>query len=105
MDKTPLKMFELAVSCIDTENLPKNQYRLSLKRLNFLLSLKYPTAISIVALKKPVKNMQKQAFFRNQRRTRKGFKFKSIVPIPYVEWTDYNDEVMIRISVVKLCLI
>ncbi|WP_332381814.1 RepB family plasmid replication initiator protein, partial [Lactococcus cremoris] len=24
------------------------------------------------------------------------FKFKSIVPIPYVEWTDYNDEVKIE---------
>ncbi|MEQ2756479.1 RepB family plasmid replication initiator protein [Staphylococcus hominis] len=26
----------------------------------------------------------------------KGFKFKSIVPIPYVEWTDYHDEVKIE---------
>ncbi len=31
MEKTALKMFELAVSCIDTEKPPKDQYGLSLK--------------------------------------------------------------------------
>ena len=29
--KRPLKMFELAVSCINTEEPPKDQYRLSFK--------------------------------------------------------------------------
>ncbi|WP_332379793.1 RepB family plasmid replication initiator protein, partial [Lactococcus lactis] len=28
----------------------------------------------------------------------KGFEFENIVPIPYVKWTDYNDEVLIRFS-------
>ena len=40
--------------------------------------------------------MQKQAFFQIKEEAGKGFKFKSIVPIPYVEWTDYNDEVKIE---------
>ena len=60
---------------------------------------------NIVALKQAVENMQKQAFFKIKEEAGKGFKFKSIVPIPYVEWTDYHDEVIISVSVLKLCLI
>jgi Initiator Replication protein. len=50
MDKTPLKIFELAVSAIDTENPPKdNIVYLSKEELfSFLRSM---TVISIVALK------------------------------------------------------
>lgn len=39
--------------------------------------------------------MQKQAFSQLRKKV-KGFKFKNIVPIPFVEWTDYNDEVKIE---------
>ena len=46
--------------------------------------------------KQAVEKMQKQAFFQIKEEQGKGFKFKSIVPIPYVEWTDYNDEVKIE---------
>ncbi|MCT0438349.1 RepB family plasmid replication initiator protein, partial [Lactococcus lactis] len=46
--------------------------------------------------KQAVEKMQKQAFFQIKEEAGKGFKFKSIVPIPYVEWTDYNDEVKIE---------
>lgn len=35
-------------------------------------------------------------FFRLKKEQEKGFRFASIVPIPYVEWTDYNDEVKIE---------
>jgi plasmid replication initiation protein len=40
--------------------------------------------------------MQKQAFFQIKEEKGKGLKFESIVPIPYVEWNDYNDEVTIE---------
>ena len=40
--------------------------------------------------------MQKEAYFEIKEEAGKGFKFKSIVPIPYVEWTDYHDEVKIE---------
>lgn len=40
--------------------------------------------------------MQKQAFFQIKKEQDKGFKYISIVPIPYVEWTDYSDEVKIE---------
>jgi plasmid replication initiation protein len=39
--------------------------------------------------------MQKQAFFKSEKK-RKGIEYESIVPIPYVKWTDYNDEVTIQ---------
>ncbi|MCT0442147.1 RepB family plasmid replication initiator protein, partial [Lactococcus lactis] len=42
--------------------------------------------------------MQKQAFFKIKEKKDKGFEFENIVPIPYVKWTDYNDEVLIRFS-------
>ncbi|MDT2832360.1 RepB family plasmid replication initiator protein, partial [Vagococcus carniphilus] len=46
--------------------------------------------------KQAVEKMQKQAFFEIREEKNKGYKMKSIVPIPYVEWTDYDDEVTIR---------
>ena len=42
--------------------------------------------------------MQKQAFFKIKEKKEHGFEFENIVPIPYVKWTDYNDEVLIRFS-------
>src|SRR5699024_10742148 len=46
--------------------------------------------------KQAMEKMQKQAFFQIKEEQGKGFKFKSIEPIPYAEWTDYNDEVKIE---------
>ena len=95
MDKTPLKMFELAVSCINTEEPPKdNTVYLSKRDLFAFFKVSYNDKHS--RFKQAVEKMQKQAFFQIKEEQGKGFKFKSIVPIPYVEWTDYNDEVKIE---------
>ncbi|MFK5219882.1 replication initiation protein, partial [Lactococcus cremoris] len=48
--------------------------------------------------KQAVENMQKQAFFKIQEKKEYGFEFENIVPIPYVKWADYHDEVTIRFS-------
>ena len=40
--------------------------------------------------------MQKQAFFNIKADKKLGIEYESIVPIPYVKWNDYNDEVTIR---------
>ncbi|MDH4720568.1 replication initiation protein [Enterococcus faecalis] len=40
--------------------------------------------------------MQKQAFFQIKEVKGKGYNMKSIVPIPFVEWNSYNDEVKIE---------
>uniref|UniRef100_UPI003242DCDD RepB family plasmid replication initiator protein n=1 Tax=Lactococcus sp. TaxID=44273 RepID=UPI003242DCDD len=97
MDKTPLKMFELAVSCIDTENPPKDN-TVYLSKTDLFAFFKVSDNDKHSRFKQAVEKMQKQAFFQIKENKEQGFKFKSIVPIPYVEWTDYNDEVKIRFS-------
>lgn len=95
MDKTPLKIFELAVSCIDTDAPPKdNTVFLSKKELFTFFDVSDNDKHR--RFKEAVEKMQEQAFFRIKEKKNKGFKFKRIVPIPYVEWNDYNDKVLIR---------
>ena len=97
MDKTPLKIFELAVSCIDTENLPKDN-TIYLSKEELFTFFDVSDNGKHTRFKEAIKVMQKEAFFEIREEAGKGFKFKSIVPIPYVEWTDYHDEVTIRFS-------
>ena len=97
MDKTPLKMFELAVSLIDTENPPKDQTVYLSKRELFAF-FRVDDNDKHSRFKEAIEKMQKQAFFQIKKEQDKGYKFVSIVPIPYVEWTDYHDEVLIRFS-------
>lgn len=98
MDKVPLKMFSLAVSCIDTENPPKdNTVYLSKKELFSYFQVSGTN--KHYRFKKAVEKMQKQAFFQISEESGKGYKYKSIVPIPYVEWNDFNDEVIIRFDI------
>ena len=95
MDKTPLKMFELAVSLIDTENPPQNQ-TVYLSKQEMFAFFKVNDNDKNSRFKQAIEKMQKQAFFQIKKEQDKGFKFVSIVPIPYVEWTDYSDEVKIE---------
>ncbi|MBG1277930.1 RepB family plasmid replication initiator protein [Lactococcus lactis] len=95
MDKTPLKMFELAVSCINTEEPPKDN-TVYLSKRDLFAFFKVSDNDKHRRFKEAVEKMQKQAFFQIKEEAGKGFKFKSIVPIPYVEWTDYHDEVKIE---------
>lgn len=97
MDKTPLKMFELAVSLIDTDNPPKDQ-RVYLSKKEMFAFFKVDDNDKHSRFKEAIERMQKQAFFQIKKEQDKGYKFVSIVPIPYVEWTDYHDEVLIRFS-------
>lgn len=95
MDKTPLKMFELAVSLIDTDNPPQDQ-TVYLSKHEMFAFFKVNDNDKNSRFKQAIEKMQKQAFFQIKKEHDKGFKFISIVPIPYVEWTDYNDEVKIE---------
>lgn len=97
MDKIPLKMFELAVSCIDTEEPPKD-HTVYLSKAELFAFFKVDDSNKHSRFKLAVENMQKQAFFQIKEEAGKGFKFRNIVPIPYVEWTDYHDEVTIQFS-------
>lgn len=97
MDKTPLKIFELAVSCIDTENPPKdNVIYLSKKELFGFFDVFDNDKHT--RFKKAIEKMQKQAYFQVCENKSKGFEFESIVPIPTVKWNSYSDEVFIRFN-------
>ncbi|CDG03382.1 MULTISPECIES: RepB family plasmid replication initiator protein [Lactococcus] len=97
MDKTPLKMFELAVSCINTEDPPKNN-TVYLSKEELFAFFKVDDSNKHTRFKEAVEKMQKQAFFKIKEKKEHGFEFENIVPIPYVKWTDYHDEVTIRFS-------
>ncbi|WP_349549050.1 RepB family plasmid replication initiator protein [Leuconostoc mesenteroides] len=97
MDKTPLKMFELAVSLIDTANPPKDQ-TVYLSKKELFAFFKVNDNDKHSRFKEAIQKMQKQAYFEILEKTTKGFEFESIVPIPYVKWTDYHDEVTIQFS-------
>lgn len=97
MDKTPLKIFELAVSCIDTENPPKdNIVYLSKSELFSFFDVSDNDKHS--RFKHAIGKMQEQAFFNVRQVTNKGVDFERIVPIPYIKWNDYNDEVIIEFN-------
>ncbi|MCT0052285.1 MULTISPECIES: RepB family plasmid replication initiator protein [Lactococcus] len=97
MDKTPLKMFELAVSCIDTKEPPKD-HTVYLSKEELFAFFKVSDNDKHSRFKEAVEKMQKQAFFKIKEKKEHGFEFENIVPIPYVKWTDYHDEVTIRFS-------
>ncbi|WP_413490120.1 RepB family plasmid replication initiator protein [Carnobacterium divergens] len=97
MDKTPLKMFELAVSYINTEEPPKD-HTVYLSKEELFAFFKVSDNDKHSRFKQAVENMQKQAFFKIKEKKEHGFEFENIVPIPYVKWTDYHDEVTIRFS-------
>ena len=97
MQKNALKMFELAVSCIDTENLPENNtVYLSKKELFSFFEVSSSSKHS--QFKEAIEFMQKQAYFKIKSNKALGIEYESIVPIPYVKWNDYNDEVTIQFS-------
>ena len=97
MDKTPLKMFELAVSCINTEEPPKdNTIYLSKRDLFAFFNVSDNDKHS--RFKEAVEKMQKTAYFQIKEVKEKGYEMTSIVPIPTVKWNSYNDEVLIRFN-------
>ncbi|WP_285013632.1 RepB family plasmid replication initiator protein [Lactococcus garvieae] len=97
MDKIPLKIFELAVSCIDTENPPKDN-TIYLSKSELFSFFDVSDNGKHTRFKEAIEKMQKQAFFEIKEisDTKKGYKMKSIVPIPYVEWNSYNDKVILQ---------
>jgi len=97
MDKTPLKIFELAVSCIDTDN-PPEDHVIYLSKKELFTFFDVSDSNKHTRFKDAIEKMQKQAFFEIKEVKDKGFKYKSIVPIPMIEWNDYNDEVKIAFS-------
>lgn len=87
----------MAVSCIDTDNPPKDHI-IYLSKQELFTFFDVSDSNKHTRFKDAIEKMQKQAFFEIKEVKDKGFKYKSIVPIPMIEWNDYNDEVKIAFS-------
>lgn len=98
MDKVPLKIFELAVSCIDINNPPKDNI-IYLSKKELFSFFKVVDNDKHSRFKEAIEKMQKQAYFQIREKIDKGFEFESIIPIPYIKWNDYDDEVTIRFDI------
>lgn len=98
MDAIPLKIFELAVSAIDIENPPKNHTIYLSKKTLFAFFDVHDTN-KHHRFKKAIERMQKQAYFVIRKVDgNKEIYFESIIPIPYVRWNNYDDEVTIEFN-------
>lgn len=95
MDKIPLKIFELAVSYINVENPPKDN-TVSLSKKDLFSFFGVSSQNKNTRFRQAIEKMQKQAFFEIKEVKGKGYKYKNIIPIPYVEWDDYTDNVIVR---------
>ena len=95
MDKIPLKIFELAVSCIDTDNPPKDNI-IYLSKSELFTFFKVNDSNKHSRFNQAIEVMQKQAYFNIKANKELGIEYESIVPIPYIKWTDYTDEVILQ---------
>ncbi len=98
MDKIPLKFFELAVSCLDTENSPEdNTVHLSKKTL--FSFFKATDKDRHARFKNALTTLHQQSIFEVRDENKKGkWNFKIISPISSSEWNDYNDTVAIKFT-------
>lgn len=97
MDKIPLKIFELAVSCINPENPPENN-TIYLSKEDLFMFFEVTDSNKHARFKESIEKMQKQAYFVINDREGEGMEFESIIPIPYIKWNDYNDEVVFEFN-------
>lgn len=97
MDKTPLKIFELAVSAIDTENPPKDNI-VYLSKKELFSFFKVSDGDKNKRFRTIIKKMQEQAYFEIREPKNNRYEFRSILPIPYVEWNSYDDVVTIEFN-------
>jgi len=98
MDKVPLKIFELAVSCLDTANSPENNVvHISKSTLFNFFNVEDNDKHS--RFKRALTNLHQQSIFEVQEENEKGkWKFKIISPISSSEWNDYDDNVKIKFT-------
>ena len=99
MDKTSLKIFEMAVSCIDTENPPKdNLVYLSKKELYKFFDVK--AGDKHTRFKKAILNLHRQSIFqiRELNDKKNKYEYRVISPLEETKWNDYSDVVSITFT-------
>lgn len=100
MDRIPLKIFDLAVSCIDINNPPADNI-VSLSKKMLFAFFDVNDSNKNHRFKEAIEKMQKQAYFlikKQKQEDRQSYSYESIVPIPYIRWNDYDDEVTIEFN-------
>ena len=99
MDKTPLKIFELAVSYIDTKNPPKdNTVNLSKAEIYKFFDVSDNDKHS--RFKKAITTLHKQSIFEiREMNEKKGkYEYQVISPLEKTTWNDYSDVLTIKFT-------
>ena len=99
MDKTPLKIFELAVSFIDTENQPSdNTVHLSKSEIYNFFDVSDNDKHS--RFKKAITTLHKQSIFeiREMNEKRGKYEYQVISPLEKTTWNDYSDILTIKFT-------
>lgn len=98
MEKIPLKIFELAVSQIDTDNPPKDNTIYLSKKLIFSF-FDVNSSSKHTRFKKVLANLHKQSVFEIREVVKNGkWEFKTISPLESSSWNNYNDVVQIQFT-------
>lgn len=99
MDKTPLKIFELAVSCIDTNSPPKDNV-IYLSKAGLFTFFDVSSSSKHSRFKEAITTLHKQSIFEirelNDRQNK--FEYEVISPLEKTKWNDYNDVVAIKFT-------
>lgn len=98
MDLAPLKLFELAVSCIDTENPPEDN-TVSLEKETIFSFFDTNHKNKYDFFRNAIKKLHEQSFFEVKELKEKGkFKYRTISPVQETEWSDVNNIVKIKFT-------
>lgn len=99
MDKTPLKIFELAVSCIDTDNPPKDN-KILLSKTELFAFFKVDDSNKHSRFKEAITTLHQQSVFeiREMNDHKNKFEYQVISPLEKTTWNDYNDIIEITFT-------
>ena len=98
MDKVPLKIFELAVSCIDTDNLPRD-HTVYLSKSTVYSFFQVTDNDKHTRFKSALTTLHQQSIFEVREENEQGkWKYKIISPISSSEWNDYSDTLKIKFT-------
>lgn len=87
LNVTQLKLFEMAVSCIDT-SVPNPDRKVSMRKQDIFDLFEYNASNKYVVFQKHIKELQKQSVIINK----ENGKRQSIVLVPTVEWSGADDD-------------
>lgn len=92
MDKVPLKIFELAVSLIDTDNPPKNN-TIYLSKTELFAFFKVDDSNKHSRFKEAIMTLHQQSVFeiREMNVHKNKFEYRVISPLEETTWNDYNE--------------